>query len=180
MNEKEIKSRDNKDKILNENEIKKLEKDIENYMRFKVTRNQKTSLIDPLNLLIKEPKLIPIENQIKKYDSGFEINYILDKYNQLQIISINKESMDEKIMQNLESSLDSNLELYIKKLFCKLNYSPIIKKIFGKKITFAELEELAIMWRFYVELKIPKDEKAITEFRNKLFKIINDNITLIV
>ena len=196
--EKEIKSSDTKDKILNENEIKEIEKDIENYMRFKVARNQKTSLIDPLDILIKEPKLIPIEKQIKKYqhklddnnsdkeikikkyDSGFEINYILDKYNQLQIISINKESIEEKIMQNLESSLDSNLELYIKKLFCKLNYSPIIKKIFGKKITFAELEELAIMWRFYVELKIPKDEKSITEFRNKLFKIMTDNITLIV
>jgi len=196
--EKEIKSNDNKDKILNENEIKEIEKDIENYMQFKVARNPKTSLIDPLDILTKEPKLIPIEKQIKKYqhksddnnsdkeikikkyDSGFEINYILDKNNQLQIILINKESMEEKIMQNLESSLDSNLELYIKKLFCKLNYSPIIKKIFGKKITFAELEELAIMWRFYVELKIPKDEKSITEFRKKLFKIMTDNIQLIV
>ena len=196
--EKEIKSSDNKDKILDENDFKKLEKDIENYMRFKVTRNQKTSLNDPLNILTKEPKLIPIEKQIKKYkdnldknnsnkkiklkryDSGFEINYILDKNNQLQIISINKDSMEEKIIQNLESALDSNLELYIKKLFCKLNYSPIIKKIFGKKITFSELEELAILWRFYVELKIPNDENSITEFRNKLFKIMTDNIKLII
>ena len=196
--EKEIKSSGNKGKNLNENEIKELEKDIENYMRFKVTRNQKTSLVDPLDILTKEPKLIPIEKQIKKYkdkldennldkeikikkyDSGFEINYILDKNNQLQIISINKESTQEKIIQNLESFLEPNLELYIKKLFCKLNYSPIIKKIFGKKITFSELEELAIMWRFYVELKIQNDEKSITEFRNKLFKIMTDNIILII
>ena len=196
--EKEIKSSDKEDKILNENEIKKLEKDIENYMRFKVVRNQKTSLIDPLDILTKEPKLVPIEKQIKKYkdklnknnsdkeiklkryDSGFEINYILDKNNQLQIISVNKESVEEKIIQNIESTFDSNLDLYIKKLFCKFNYSPIIKKIFGKKITFSELEELAIMWRFYVELKIPKDSKSLTEFRNKLFKIMTDNIILII
>ena len=83
-------------------------------------------------------------------------------------------------MQNLESSLDSNLDLYIKKLFCKLNYSPIIKKIFGKKILFSELEELAIMWRFYVELKIHKDENSIKEFRNKLFNKMTENIKLII
>ena len=35
-------------------------------MRFKVVRNQKTSLIDPLDILTKEPKLVPIEKQIKK------------------------------------------------------------------------------------------------------------------
>ena len=122
--EKEIKSIDNKDKILNENDIKKLEKDIENHMRFKVTRNKKTFLIDPLNILIKMSKLIPIKKQIKKYkgkldknksgkaiklkkyNSDSEINYILYQKNQLQII--NKESMKEKILQNLESSLDSN------------------------------------------------------------------------
>ena len=196
---KEIKSsNENKAKVLNENEMKDIEKDIENYVKFKVPRNQKTSLIDPLDILTKEPKLIPFEKQLQKYkdissnnisdketkimkyDSGLEINYILDQNNQLQIISINKDSMEEKIIQNLESALDSNLELYIKKLFCKLNYSPIIKKIFGKKITFSELEELAILWRFYVELKIPNEENSITEFRNKLFKIMTDNIKLII
>ena len=36
------------------------------------------------------------------------------------------------------------------------------------------------MWRFYVELKIPKDSKSLTEFRNKLFKIMTDNIILII
>ena len=71
--EKEIKSIDN-DKILNENDIKKLEKDIENHMRFKVTRNKKTFLIDPLNILIKMSKLIPIKKQIKKYKGKLDKN----------------------------------------------------------------------------------------------------------
>ena len=54
---KEIKSsNENKAKVLNENEMKDIEKDIENYMKFKVPRNQKTSLIDPLDILTKEPK----------------------------------------------------------------------------------------------------------------------------
>ena len=197
--EKEIKDKkDNESKIMNENEIEELEKDIENYMKFKVVRNQKTSLIDPLDILKKEPKLIPIEKQIKKchdkfndnnsiknikskkYDSGLEINYFLDKDNQMEIVSINKESIGEKILQNLETSLDSNLDLYIKKLYSKFNYSPIIKKIFGKKLTFSELEELAIMWRFYVELKISNDEKSISEFKEKLLKAITDNIKLLI
>ena len=196
---KEIKSsNENKAKVLNENEMKDIEKDIENYMKFKVPRNQKTSLIDPLDILTKEPKLIPFEKQLqkykdissnnntdketklKKYDSGLELNYILDQNNQLQIISINKESMTKQLLQNLELSLASNLELYIRKLFCKMNYSPVIKKIFGKKITFAELEELAVMWRFYVELKIVNDEKMITEFRNKLIKAMTNNIKLLI
>ena len=72
--EKEIKSIDNKDKILNENDIKKLEKDIENHMRFKVTRNKKTFLIDPLNILIKMSELIPIKKQIKKYKGKLDKN----------------------------------------------------------------------------------------------------------
>ena len=149
---KEIQSlNEKKVKVLNEDEMKDIEKDIENYMKFKVPRNQKTSLNDPLNILTKEPKLIPFEKQmqkykdksdnnnsdkeikLKKYDSGLEINYILDENNQLQIISINKESMTETLLQNLESSLVSNLELYIRKLFSKFNYSPVIKKVFGKK-----------------------------------------------
>ena len=98
---------DNKSKVLNTNEIKELEKDIENYMKFKVARNQKTSLVDPLDILVKEPSLIPIEKQlekykdksgnkdstkeikVKKYNSGFEINYFLDKNGELEISSIN-------------------------------------------------------------------------------------------
>ena len=126
---KEIKSSNEKKvKVLNEDEMKDIEKDIENYMKFKVPRNQKTSLNDPLYILTKEPKLIPFEKQmqkykdksdnnnsvkeikLKKYDSGLEINYILDENNHLQIISINKESMTEKLLQNLDSSLVSNLE----------------------------------------------------------------------
>ena len=132
MTEKEKKIEDKKNKeskIMNENEIEDLEKDIENYMKFKVARNQKTSLIDPLDILKKEPKLIPIEKQIKKYhdksndgnnsikniklkkyNSGLEINYFLDKNNQMEIVSINKESIETKILQNLETSLDSNLD----------------------------------------------------------------------
>ena len=191
LNEKKV-------KVLNEDEMKDIEKNIENYMKFKVPRSQKTSLNDPLYILNKEPKIIPFEKQIeiykdkpdnnnsdkeikpKKYDSGLEINYILDKNNQLQIISINKESMKETLLKNLESSLVSNLELYIRKLFSKFNYSPVIKKVFGKKITFSELEELAIMWRFYVELKIINDEQLITEFRNKLIKAMTNNIKLLI
>ena len=171
---------DNKSKVLNTNEIKELEKDIENYMKFKVARNQKTSLVDPLDILVKEPSLIPIEKQlqkykdksgnkdskkeikVKKYNSGFEINYFLDKNGEMEISSINENSIDSKTIEKFENSLESNLEFYITKLYSKMNYSPIIKKIFGKKITFAELEELAVLWRFYVEIKIKKDEKLIS------------------
>ena len=199
---KEVQSKkENEVKIMDENEIKDLEKDIENYMTFKVPRNQKTSLLDPLDILVKEPKLIPIENQIeiykdklkdnkymkkekeikeKKYNSGLQIKYCLDKNGQMEIISIDEKSMDEKLLQNLESSFDFDLELYIKKLYSKMNYSPIIKKVFGKKITFAELEELAILWRFYVELKIKKDEKVIEEFRKKLLKIMTKSVQLLI
>jgi len=68
---KEIKSSsENKAKVLNEDEMKDIEKDIENYMKFKVPRNQKTSLIDPLDILIKEPKLIPFEKQLQKYKNA--------------------------------------------------------------------------------------------------------------
>ena len=188
----------NKKKVLDENQLKDLEKDVENFMNFKVARNQKTSLLDPLEILKKEPTLVPIEKQIekyksnsdsnfqqketkvKKYNSGLEINYFLDKNGLMEISSINKGSMDDKIMKNLESSLDSNLELYIRKLFCKLNYSPIIKKIFGKKITFAELEELSIIWRFFIELKLKEDEKSMSEFKNKLFKAMTENLQLVI
>ena len=191
-------------KVLDDFEIKDIEKEIENYMTFKVVRNQKTSLNDPLDILVKEPKLIPLEKQLekykdkpkdnnsikeekevkkikeKKYNSGLQIKYCLDKNGQMEIISIDEKSMDEKMITNLESSLDSDLELYIKKLYSKMNYSPIIKKIFGKKITFAELEELAILWRFYIELKIKKDEKSIEEFRKKLLKILTKNVQLLI
>ena len=61
-----------------------------------------------------------------------------------------------------------------------MNFSPIIKKVFGKKITFAELEELAILWRFYVELKIQKDEKSIEEFRKKVLKIMTKSVQLLI
>jgi hypothetical protein len=80
----------------------------------------------------------------------------------MEVYSINKDSMNNKLMEGLESSLDSNLELYIKKLYCKLNYSPIIKKIFGKKIKFEELEELSILWRFFVDLKLNEEEKSMS------------------
>ena len=189
---------DNKSKVLNTNEIKELEKDIENYMKFKVARNQKTSLVDPLDILVKEPSLIPIEKQlekykdksgnkdskkeikVKKYNSGFEINYFLDKNGEMEISSINENSIDSKTIEKFENSLESNLGFYITKLYSKMNYSPIIKKIFGKKITFAELEELAVLWRFYVEIKIKKDEKLISEFKKKLLKIMTDNIKLLI
>ena len=197
--EKETKkAKNDKGKIMDENEIQDLEKDIENHMKFKVPKNQKTSLFDPLDILIKEPKLIPIEKQIEKYKNktkdddskkeilskkyipGLEITYFLDKNNQMEICSINKESLDKKLLKDLESSLDSNLDLYIRKLFSKFNYSPIIKKFFGKKITFAELEELSIIWRFYVEIKIKKEEQAISEFRNKLLKTMTDNVKTLI
>jgi len=199
---KEVQSKkENEIKIMNDYEITDLEKDIENYMKFKVPRNQKTSLIDPLDILVKEPNLIPIEKQLekykdepkdtnsikeekeikeKKYNSGLQIKYCLDKNGQMEIISIDEKSINDKMLKDLESSIDFDLELYIKKLFCKMNYSPIIKRVFGKKITFAELEELAILWRFYVELKIKKDEKSIEEFRKKLLKIMTKNVQLLI
>ena len=181
-------------KGLDEDDLKEIEKDVQNYMKFKVPRNQKTSLKDPLDILIKEPTLIPIEKILKKYeinskennttteikqkkyDSGIEINYTLDENHLMNIVSINKNSLNEEVLINLESSLDSNLDLYIKNLYSKMNYSPIIKRIFGKKITFAELEELAILWRFYVEKKIKADEKLMTEFKEKVLKILTNNI----
>ena len=199
---KEVQSKkENEIKIMNDYEITDLEKDIENYMKFKVPRNQKTSLIDPLDILVKEPNLIPIEKQLekykdepkdtnsikeekeikeKKYNSGLQIKYCLDKNGQMEIISIDEKSINDKMLKDLESSIDFDLELYIKKLFCKMNYSPIIKRVFGKKITFAELEELAILWRFYVELKIKKDEKSIEEFRKKLLKTMTKNVQLLI
>ena len=148
--QKNEKKKQNPSKILNENQLKELEKDVENIMNFKVVRNQKTSLLDPLDILTKEPTLIPIEKQIaknknkdyknsskteikiKQYNIGLEINYFIDKNGLMEICSINNDSMEDKILQNLESTYDSKLDLYIRKLFCKLNYSPIIKKIFEK------------------------------------------------
>jgi len=196
--QKNEKKKQNPSKILNENQLKELEKDVENIMNFKVVRNQKTSLLDPLDILTKEPTLIPIEKQIaknknkdyknssktetkiKQYNIGLEINYFIDKNGLMEICSINNDSMEDKILQNLESTYDSKLDLYIRKLFCKLNYSPIIKKIFGKKITFAELEELSILWRFFVELKLSKDEKLMSEFKEKLLKTIIENLKLVI
>ena len=196
---KENKNSKNKEiKAMTDFEMKDLEKSVENYMRFKVVKNQKTSLVDPLDILIKEPSLIPIEKQIekyksnekdkniieeiktKKYPSGFEINYILDKNGQIEIKSINKDSIDENLLKNLENDLDSNLDFYIRKIYSKFNYSSIIKRVFGTKITFAELEELSVLWRYYIELKIKDDEKLITEFRKKLFKILTNNIKLLI
>ena len=157
-NQKELKTEKKpEEKPMTEYELKDLEKTVQNYMKFKVAKNQKTSLIDPLDILTKEPTLIPIEKQIekykinskkkknkedntikeiktKKYNTGFELQYTLDKNNQMEIVSINESSLDKSILQNLESSLDSNLELYIRKIFSKYNYSPIVKKVFGKKI----------------------------------------------
>ena len=114
---------------------------------FKVVRNQKTSIVDPLDILKKEPTIIPIERQLekhskksennineqkikeKKYNCGLEISYIEDVDKEIEIISMKKNSLNQKILKNLESSIDLNLELYLKKLFCKFNYSPLIKKI---------------------------------------------------
>ena len=197
MSEEKNEKSDKKN-VLDENQLNELEKDVENFMHFKVVRNQKTSLLDPLDILTKEPTLVPIKKQIekynnkhdsniskketkiKKYNSGLEINYFLDNNEQMELSSINKDSIDNKLMESLESSLDLNLELYIKKLYCKLNYSPIIKKIFGKKIKFEELEELSILWRFFVELKLNKDEKSISEFKDKLFKAMTENLKLVI
>ena len=179
-------------------EYRDLEKQVENHMKFNVPKSQKTSLVDPLDILKKEPSVIPIEKQIekyktkskdnntineikiKKYDSGLEINYTLDKYGQAEIISINEESVDDKSFKNLESDFQENLDFYIKKIYSKFNYSPIIKKFFGKKLTFEEIEHLSIMWRFYVELKIKDDEKAILDFREKLLKTLTDNVKLLI
>ena len=187
-----------KKNVLDEHQLDELEKDVENFMHFKVARNQKTSLLDPLDIITKEPILVPIEKQIekyknkhdsnlsqkevkiKKYNSGLKINYFLDKNGQMEVYSINKDSMNNKLMEGLESSLDSNLELYIKKLYCKLNYSPIIKKIFGKKIKFEELEELSILWRFFVDLKLNEEEKSMSEFKDKLLKAMTENLKLVI
>ena len=113
-------------------EYRDLEKQVENHMKFNVPKSQKTSLVDPLDILKKEPSVIPIEKQIekyktksknnntineikiKKYDSGLEINYTLDKYGQVEIISINEESIDDKSFKNLESDFQGNLDFYIK------------------------------------------------------------------
>ena len=203
-NQKELKTEKKpEEKPMTEYELKDLEKTVQNYMKFKVAKNQKTSLIDPLDILIKEPTLIPIEKQIekykinskkkknkedntikeiktKKYNTGFELQYTLDKNNQMEIVSINESSLDKSILQNLESSLDSNLELYIRKIFSKYNYSPIVKKVFGKKITFAELEELSILWRYYVEIKIKYDGNLILDFRKKLIKTMTENVQLLI
>ena len=155
---------------------------------FKVVRNQKTSIVDPLDILKKEPTIIPIERQLekhskksennineqkikeKKYNCGLEISYIEDVDKEIEIISMKKNSLNQKILKNLESSIDLNLELYLKKLFCKFNYSPLIKKIFGTKITFLELEELSLIWRYYIQIKILNDEKLVKEFKDKIFK----------
>ncbi len=64
--QKNEKKKQNPSKILNENQLKELEKDVENIMNFKVVPNQKTSLFYPLDILTKEPTLIPIEKQIAK------------------------------------------------------------------------------------------------------------------
>ena len=186
------------DKKMTKFEYRDLEKQVENHMKFHVPKSQKTSLVDPLDILKKEPSVIPIEKQIekyktkskdnntineikiKKYDSGLEINYTLDKYGQVEIISINEESVDDKSFKNLESDFQENLDFYIKKIYSKFNYSPIIKKFFGKKLTFEEIEHLSIMWRFYVELKIKDDEKAILDFREKLLKTLTDNVKLLI
>ena len=144
---------------------------------FKVARNQKTSLVDPLNILKKEPTVIPIERQLekhanraqnktkaedqkikeKKYNCGLEIKYTEDSDKEIEIISLKKNSLNQKVLKNLEASIDSNLKLYLKKLYCKFNYSPLIKKIFGAKITFFKLEELSLIWRYYVQFHIMKN-----------------------
>ena len=197
--EKEIQNETKKaEKTMDKYEYRELEKQVENHMKFQVPKSQKTSLIDPLDILKKEPSVIPIEKQIekyktksknnnsikeiktKKYDSGLEINYTLDKYGQMEIISINEKSIDDKTLPKLESDFQENLDFYIKKIYSKFNYSPIIKKIFGAKITFAELEHLSILWRFYVDLKIKDDKKSILDFREKLLKILTDNVKLLI
>ena len=109
--EKEIHMTKNNEKSMDKFSYRDLEKQIENHMKFQVPKSQKTSLIDPLDILKKETSVIPIEKQLekyknksknnnkikeikeiklKKYDSGLEINYTLDKYGQMEIISINE------------------------------------------------------------------------------------------
>ena len=61
--QKNEKKKQNPSKILNENQLKELEKDVENIMNFKVVRNQKTSLLDPLDILTKEPPLFQLKNK---------------------------------------------------------------------------------------------------------------------
>ena len=100
MSEEKNEKSDKKN-VLDENQLNELEKDVENFMHFKVVRNQKTSLLDPLDILTKEPTLVPIKKQIekyknkhdpniskketkiKKYNSGLEINYFLDNNEQM-------------------------------------------------------------------------------------------------
>ena len=98
----------------------------------------------------------------------------------MEIISINEKSIDDKTIPKLESDFQENLDFYIKKIFSKFNYSPIIKKIFGAKLTFAELEHLSILWRFYIELKIKDEQKAILDFREKLLKVLTDNVKFLI
>ena len=197
--EKEIQNTTkNNEKSMDKFSYRDLEKQVENHMKFQVPKSQKTSLIDPLDILKKETSVIPIEKQLekyknksknnnkikeiklKKYDSGLEINYTLDKYGQMEIISINEKSIDDKTLPKLESDFEENLDFYIKKIYSKFNYSPIIKKTFGAKLTFAELEHLSILWRFYVELKIKNDKKSIFDFREKLLKIMTDNVKFLI
>ena len=59
MSEEKNEKSDKKN-VLDENQLNELEKDVENFMHFKVVRNQKTSLLDPLDILTKEPTLVPI------------------------------------------------------------------------------------------------------------------------
>ena len=167
---------------------------------FKVVRNQKTSLIDPLNILKKEPTVVPIERQLekhsnraknktkaedqkikeKKYNCGLEIKYTEDSDKEIEIISLKKNSLNQKVLKNLEASIDSNLKLYLKKLYCKFNYSPLIKKIFGAKITFFELEELSLIWRYYVQFHILNNEKLVEEFKDKIFKYSIDIMKFLI
>ena len=173
--------------ITGEVESQDEEEDIK--ISYKVPKNLKTSLIDPLDILKKEPTIIPIEKQLekhlkktenipsekeihqKKYNSGLVITYTEDSDKEMEIVSIKKNSVNQKILKDLEISLDSSLELYIKKVFCKFNYSPIIKRIFGPKTTFLELEELSLIWKHYIQLNILNNEKLVEEFKKKIFKI---------
>ena len=68
-----------------------------------------------------------------------DISYTEDSNEEMEIISFKKNSLNQNVLKNLEVSIDSNLQIYLKKLYCKFNYSPLVKKAFGAKISFFEL-----------------------------------------
>ena len=56
---------------------------------------------------------------------------------------------NDKTLPKLESDFKENLNFYIKKIYSKFNYSPIIKKIFGakKKALKSSLRDYLYKWK---------------------------------